>query len=180
MASSAGIRVVPRHDGLRLTGFVVLGRAPEDTVEWAHILFAMVHRVAVHPLVLSASTVFVAVDVPKDERPDSDDDLLMRVAALGPVAGPDAPEAGSLGGLDPIGIAVVHPLGTARSAHADTESAVAAGCLLLPGVPQVGLDHRAAWAEVRQDGELAHIGSSAHADVERDPDVAVLATLLAA
>ncbi|MGN6090412.1 MAG: hypothetical protein ACTHNT_14095, partial [Actinomycetales bacterium] len=64
--------------------------------------------------------------------------------------------------------------------HADTESAVAAGCLLLPGVPQVGLDHRAAWAEVRQDGELAHIGSSAHADVERDPDVAVLATLLAA
>lgn len=178
--ASVGIRVVPRHDGLRLTGFSVLGRPPEDTVEWAHILLAMVHRVAIHPLVLSSSTVFVAVDVPPDERPDDDDALLIRVAAMGPVAGPEAPTAGSLGALSPVGIAVVHPLGSARPAHADTGAAIAAGCLLLPGVPQVGLDHRAAWAEVRQDGELAHIGSSAHADVDRDPDVAVLATLLAA
>lgn len=179
----AGIRVVPQHDGVRLRGFSVLGRAPEDTVEWAHILLAMVHQVALHPVVLSSSAVFVAVDVPADERPPADDAdhaLLVRVALLGPVAGPQAPVAGSVGALDPVGLAVVHPLGAARSTHADTEAPVAAGCLLLPGVPQVGLDHRAAWAEVRDDGELAHIGSSAHADVTRDPDVAVLATLLAA
>lgn len=56
----------------------------------------------------------------------------------------------------------------------------AAGCLLLPGIPEVGLDHRAAWAAVREDGLVSRFTFTSHASPELDADVAHLTTVMLA
>ncbi len=56
----------------------------------------------------------------------------------------------------------------------------ASGCVLLPGLPYLGLDHRAAWVEAEADGTVTSLVSKVNVDPGRDPDTAVLAMLLAA
>lgn len=55
---------------------------------------------------------------------------------------------------------------------------VAGGALLLPGVPELGLDHRAAWAAVSVDGEIANMNYTSHAKLTEHQDIAVLSALL--
>ena len=57
---------------------------------------------------------------------------------------------------------------------------VASGAVLLPGVPHLGLDHRAAWVEAEADGTVTKLISRVGVDPREDPDIAVLATLCAA
>jgi hypothetical protein len=52
--------------------------------------------------------------------------------------------------------------------------------VLLPGVPHLGLDHRAAWVEAEADGTVTKLLSRVGVDPREDPDIAVLATLCAA
>ena len=56
----------------------------------------------------------------------------------------------------------------------------ASGALLLPGVPHLGLDHRASWVEAEPDGTVTRLVSRVGVDPSEDPDIAVLATLCAA
>ncbi len=57
---------------------------------------------------------------------------------------------------------------------------VASGCILLPGLPYLGLDHRAAWVEAEYDGTVTRLVAQSGVDPAHDPDTAVLAMLLAA
>ena len=57
---------------------------------------------------------------------------------------------------------------------------MAAGCVLLPGIPHLGLEHRAAWVEADRRGNIARMVSRAGIDPNEDADTAVLALLLAA
>ena len=52
--------------------------------------------------------------------------------------------------------------------------------MLLPGLPHLGLDHRAAWVEAEADGTVTRLVSQVGVDPSHDPDIAVLAMLLAA
>ncbi len=49
----------------------------------------------------------------------------------------------------------------------------------LPGIPYLGLDHRAGWVEAEADGTVTRLLSRVSVDLREDPDIAVLATLCA-
>lgn len=56
----------------------------------------------------------------------------------------------------------------------------ASGCVLLPGLPYLGLEHRAAWVEAEADGTITSMVSRVGVDPISHPDTAILAMLLAA
>jgi hypothetical protein len=56
----------------------------------------------------------------------------------------------------------------------------ASGCVFLPGIPHLGLGHRAAWVEAEADGTVTRLVSQVEVNPLADPDTAVLAMLLAA
>ena len=56
----------------------------------------------------------------------------------------------------------------------------ASGCVLLPGLPHLGLEHRAAWVEAESDGTITSMVSRVGVDPISHPDTAILAMLLAA
>jgi hypothetical protein len=117
----------------------------------------------------------------RGDEPAGDGRTLVQMTTLGHVADPHSVEP--LRAARPLGLAVLHPLTRAENdieAPFETSVGEASGCLLLPGIPEVGLDHRAAWASVREDGLVARLQSTAHADRQADHDVAFLADILAA
>jgi hypothetical protein len=59
-------------------------------------------------------------------------------------------------------------------------SGAASGCVLLPGLPHLGLEHRAAWVEAEPDGTVTSMVSRVGVDPIGHPDTAILAMLLAA
>ena len=60
------------------------------------------------------------------------------------------------------------------------EYEVASGCVFLPGLPHLGLDHRAAWVQADVDGTVTHLVSRSGVDPAGNADTAALALLLAA
>ena len=47
--------------------------------------------------------------------------------------------------------------------------------MLLPGLPELGLEHRAGWAEAEADGTVVNLRNKVGIDPNADPDTAVLA-----
>src|ERR1700750_3516641 len=66
MGSGRAIEIAPLHSRGSLRGFVVSGRWPDSTNEWAQVLRVAV-RVASYPGLLSTTTIFGA----REELPDS-------------------------------------------------------------------------------------------------------------
>ncbi|MEV0682380.1 peptidase [Nocardia sp. NPDC050378] len=159
----------------RLRGFVVSGRWPDTTKEWAQVLVLAV-RVASLPGLLLTSTVFgVREELPDDPEPDT----VGLVLAEGPVVGDEAIEPGRFAEHVPPALLMLHPPSQTRPSLPECVGA-ASGCVLLPGVPHLGLEHRAAWAEAELDGTVTSLVSRVGMDLISDPDTAVLAMLLAA
>jgi hypothetical protein len=105
-------------------------------------------------------------------------------SALRPVREPAASRAHRLAPTH--GDASVHTGGRGRRAglrqrapyRTEAEGAES-GCVLLPGIPHLGLDHRAGWVEAEADGTVTRLLSRVSIDLGEDPDIAVLATLCA-
>ena len=72
---------------------------------------------------------------------------------------------------------LLHPPSESRPSTPEVQGA-ASGCVLLPGVPHLGLEHRAAWVEAERDGTVTRLVSKVGVDPAQDPDTAVLAMLL--
>ena len=167
------VEVAAYHGGGSLRGFVVSGRWPENTREWAQFLLLAV-RLAAVPGLVPTTTVFRAVeDVPEDPRPGT----VGLVTSEGPVVGANAVGPGRFAGATPPALILLHPPAESRPSGAEGS---ASGCILLPGLPYLGLDHRAAWVEAEYDGTVTRLVSQAGVDPAHDPDTAVLAMLLAA
>lgn len=157
-----------------LAGFILSGRWPSSTREWTAFL-AVAVRFAAVPGLLRTTTVFRAVeDLPENPEPDA----VGLVTAAGPVIGAGAPAAGSLATPQPPALLVLHPPSETVPSTPEVHG-VASGCVLLPGVPHLGLAHRAGWVEAEPDGTVTRLVSQVSVDVTADPDVAVLATLCA-
>ena len=60
------------------------------------------------------------------------------------------------------------------------EYETASGCLFLPGLPHLGLEHRAAWIEADAEGTVTRLSSKVGVDPMSDADTAALSALLAA
>ncbi|MBJ8339846.1 peptidase [Antrihabitans sp. NCIMB 15449] len=169
------IGIAPFHADGTLRGFVISGRWPNTTKEWAQILVLAV-RVATLPGLLSTSTVFGArEELPDDPEPGT----VGLVLAEGPVIGEFAVAPGRFAQHQPPALLMLHPPSETRPTLPECVGA-ASGCLLLPGLPHLGLEHRAAWVETERDGTVTSMISRVGLDPISDPDTAVLAMLLAA
>ena len=113
--------------------------------------------------------------LPEDPHPGT----VGLVAWAGPVIGDDAPTPGSLATPLPPAVFVLHPPSETVPSTPENDG-VASGAILLPGVPHLGLSHRAGWVEADIDGTVTKLLSGVDIDPVDDPDLAVLATLCAA
>jgi len=158
-----------------LSGFLLSGRWPQSTREWTQFL-AIAVRFAAIPGLLPTTTVFRAVDeTPDDPAPD----VVGLVTCAGPVIGVGAPTPGAFASPQPLALIVLHPPSETSPSTPEAEG-VASGVVLLPGMPHLGLDHRAGWVEAEADGTVTRLLSSVNVELTCDPDLAVLATLCAA
>jgi hypothetical protein len=163
-----------RGDG-GLGGFLVAGRWPDTTREWAQVLLLAV-RLAAVPGMVPTTAVFHALD----GAPDTDHPGAVGMIALtGPVIGSGAPGPGELAAPLPAAVLLLHPPAESRPTLPEAAGS-ASGCVLLPGLPHLGLEHRAAWVEAEADGSMSQLVSRVGIDPASHPDTAVLAMLLAA
>lgn len=175
MSRSEYIGVSPFQAAGALRGFVISGRWPDTTKEWAQLLVLAV-RVASVPGLLATSTVFGArEELPDDPMPGT----VGLVVAEGPILGESAVTPGCFAERQPPALLVLHPPSETVPSLPECVG-VASGCVLLPGLPYLGLDHRAAWVEAEADGTVTSMVSRVSLDPNSDPDTAVLAMLLAA
>lgn len=171
------VEIAPFSRGDRvLSGFVVSGRWPATTREWAQLL-ALAVRLAAVPGMVSTTSVFTSTDDRLDEGSPIIDAVGLVVLA-GTVVGAGALAPGRFDVL-PSALLLLHPPGESVPSSPECVGA-ASGCVLLPGLPHLGLDHRAAWVEAEADGTVTRLESRSGVDPSLDPDTAVLAMLLAA
>ena len=170
----SSIEVAPLQSEGSLYGFMLIGRWPHDTVEWAKFLVLAVQMAAV-PGMLHGSTVFrVREDLPEPAQLNA----VGLVALEGQLLGDHPLRPGQFANLQPPGLVVLHPPSSTLGSVPDYE--VASGCVFLPGLPHLGLDHRAAWVEADVEGTVTHLVSKVGIDPLGDADTAALAMLLAA
>lgn len=174
MTSSIPIGLTPVHAEGELNGILISGRWPESTLEWTQTLVASV-RIACRPGFLPTTTIFGVVE----ERPtDTDEETVGMMVAVGNVVDDSFLEAGRFL-TNPPALLMLHPPSRTRPSLPEC-SQVASGCVLLPGLPELGLEHRAGWAEAEADGTVVNLRNKVGIDPSADPDTAVLAMLLAA
>ena len=170
----SSIEVAPLQSEGSLYGFMLIGRWPHDTVEWAKFLVLAVQMAAV-PGMLHGSTVFrVREDLPEPAQLNA----VGLVALEGQLLGEHPLRPGQFANLQPPGLVVLHPPSSTLGSVPDYD--VASGCVFLPGLPHLGLDHRAAWVEADVEGTVTHLVSKVGIDPLGDADTAALAMLLAA
>ena len=167
------VEITPFQGDGFLRGFVVGGRWPRSTVEWAQFLLLAVRLAAVPGLVPTTTVFHAAEDLPDQPEPG----MVGLVRSGGPVLGEGAPMPGQFS--SPPALLLLHPPSEHRPSTPEAVDA-ASGCVLLPGLPHLGLDHRAAWVEAGRDGICTRLISRVDVDPADDPDTAVLAMLLAA
>jgi hypothetical protein len=175
MGSGRAIEIAPFHSRGSLKGFVISGRWPDSTKEWAQLLMLAV-RVASLPGLLSTTTIFGA----REELPDEPEpNTVGLVVAEGTVVGETAVPPGYFAGHQPQALLMLHPPSETMPSLPECTGA-ASGCVLLPGLPHLGLEHRAAWVEAESDGTVTSMVSRVGVDPISHPDTAILAMLLAA
>ncbi len=173
--SGRPIEIAPFHARGSLKGFVVSGRWPDSTKEWAQLLIMAV-RVASLPGLLSTTTIFgVREELPDKPRPGT----VGLVLAEGTVFGDAAVPPGHFADRQPPALMMLHPPSETTPSLPECSGA-ASGCVLLPGLPHLGLEHRAAWVEAEADGTVTNMISRVGIDPISHPDTAILAMLLAA
>jgi hypothetical protein len=174
-SSGPAVEISPFHSRGSLKGFVVSGRWPNSTKEWAQLLTIAV-RVASLPGLLSTTTIFgVREELPEQPQPGT----IGLVLAAGTVVGESAVPPGHFAGKQPAALMMLHPPSETTPSLPECSGA-ASGCVLLPGLPHLGLEHRAAWVEAEADGTVTNMISRVGVDPISHPDTAILAMLLAA
>lgn len=174
-ATTPSVQVSALESAGALSGFIVSGRWPENTLEWVKFLIIAV-RCASVPGLLPVTTVFrVREELPDEPQPGT----VGLVLAEGTLIGERALTPGQFADPQPSGLLVLHPPSETRPSLPEYDG-VASGCVLLPGLPHLGLDHRAGWAEADHTGAVTSMRGRAGNDPMDDADTAVLAMLLAA
>ena len=153
----SSIEVAPLQADGSLYGFMLMGRWPNDTVEWARFLVLAVRE-----------------ELPEEPHPGA----IGLVVAEGQLLGDHPLRPGHFAKHQPPGLIVLHPPSSTLASV--PEYHVASGCVFLPGLPHLGLDHRAAWVEADVDGTVTQLISKVGIDPQVNADTAALAMLLAA
>ena len=133
-------------------------------------------RVASLPGLLSTTTVFGAREELPDE-PEPEPSAWCSPRARSSVNQRYPP--GYFADHQPPALLMLHPPSETTPSLPECTGA-ASGCVLLPGLPYLGLEHRAAWVEAEADGTVTSMVSRVGVDPISHPDTAILAMLLAA
>lgn len=173
--NTTSIEVAPLQARGELRGFLLGGRWPDSTLEWLRVLMLAV-RVAAVPGLLPTTTIF---RVREDMPPDPPVGTVGLVMAEGTFAGAHPLEPGQFADPQPVGLIVLHPPSETHPTMPEVDD-VASGCVLLPGLPWLGLEHRAGWVEATREGTVTSMVSRSGVDLDSDADTAVLAMLMAA
>ena len=168
------IEVAPSHAHGSLRGFLLVGRWPNDTVEWTQFLLLAVRMAAVPHMLPGGSTVFRVVEEIPEDSPEHSVGL---VIAEGQLVGDRPLRPGQFATNQPPGLAVLHPPSSTVASVPEYETA--SGCLLLPGLPHLGLAHRAAWIEADVHGTVTRLAAREGIDPDDDVDTAALSLLIA-
>lgn len=166
------VEVAPCTKDGSLAGFVISNRWPDDTLEWANFLLLAVQMAAV-PGLLGGSTVFRIIEEP----PEGAERAVGLVLAEVRIGDLQEMTPGRYAEHPPPGLAVLHPPGSTIASVPEYQTA--SGCIFLPGLPALGLDHRAAWVEADAHGHVTRMTSKGNVDPGCDVDTAALALLLA-
>jgi len=169
-----GIRLIPQRENGQLHGFALAGRYPDTTSEWMMTLVSMLHQVATNAH-LPRSTLYHTLEIEQPHTAVED-----VIAMVEPLAEIGKPVEDYQPVLLPLALLVLHPVGAVPTPELEEPGAhpVASGALLLPGMPDLGLDHRAAWAAVDTTGSVQRMSFTTHATLTETIDLAVLATLI--
>ena len=170
----ANVEIAPIHSKGALRGFLIVNRWPDDTVEWTQFLLLAVRMAAVPNMLPQGSTVFRVVEDIPDNSPEHSVGLVL---AEGQLVGAHSLRPGQFARDVPPGIAVLHPPASTRPTVPDYETA--SGCLLLPGLPHLGLSHRAAWIQADAQGTVTRLQAVDGIDPLDDADTAALNLLIA-
>ncbi|ADU49318.1 hypothetical protein [Intrasporangium calvum] len=168
------VEVAPIQSNGVLRGFLIVGRWPEDTVEWTQVLLLAVRMAAVPHMLPHGSTVFRVLEEVPAHAPEHSVGLVL---AEGQFAGAHPLRPGQFADPLPAGLAVLHPPSSTLASLPEYETA--SGCLLLPGLPHLGLAHRAAWIEADRRGTVTRLAAVEGIDPDNDVDTAALSLLLA-
>jgi hypothetical protein len=168
------VEVAPIHAHGSLGGFLIVGRWPADTVEWTQFLFLAVRMAAVPTMLPLGSTVFRVVEAVPDDSPERSVGVVL---AEGQLIGEHALRPGQFADEQPAGLAVLHPPKSTIASVPEYETA--SGCLFLPGLPYLGLSHRAAWIEADAQGTVTRLSTKDGVNPGDDPDTAALSLLIA-
>lgn len=172
MSDAVHVSPYQRRD-MTLAGFILSGRWPVSTREWSQVLLLAVRLAAVPGFVPTTSLFRAKDDLPDDPTPDSVGMVTCEGALLDN-------ELASQHFTDlPPAMFVLHPPSETRPSTPESDGA-ASGCLLLPGAPDLGLEHRATWLEAEADGTVSKLVSQVGVDPVDDPDLALMASFLAA
>ena len=107
--SGQAVEIAPFHSGGALKGFVVSGRWPDSTKEWAQLLMVAV-RVASLPGLLATTTIFGArEELPEHPQPGT----VGLVLAEGPVVGESAVPPGYFADHQPPALLMLHRMSLA-------------------------------------------------------------------
>ena len=167
MLGSTTIALAPRTNAAEPEDGVICGTA------WATIVTV---RVASLPGLLATTTIFgVREELPEQPKPGT----VGLVLAEGTVVGESAVPPGYFANHTPPALLMLHPPSETTPSLPECIGA-ASGCVLLPGLPHLGLEHRAAWVEAESDGTITSMVSRVGVDPISHPDTAILAMLLAA
>jgi hypothetical protein len=171
--------VSPLHRPDRgLAGFLLTGRWPDSTREWIQFLTLAV-RLAAVPGLVPTTSVYRSTDETAETATTSVPGVVGIVELAGRVIADDMTDMAAPGGGLPAALLLLHPPDETATRTPEVDRP-ASGCVLLPGVPHLGLEHRAAWIEAEADGTVTRLVSARGIDPAQDPDTAVLALLLAA
>lgn len=158
---------------MTLAGFILSGRWPVSTREWSQVLLLAVRLAAVPGFVPTTSLFRAKDDLPDEPLPESVGMVTCEGSLLDDALGTqryiDLPPA----------MFVLHPPAETQPSTPESDGA-ASGCLLLPGSPDLGLEHRAAWIEAEADGTVTKLLSRVGVDPVDDPDLALMASFLVA
>lgn len=173
--SDRSIGVSPFHSRGTLKGFVISGRWPDSTKEWAQLLMVAV-RVASLPGLLSTTTVFGA----REELPDEPaPGTVGLVLAEGTVFGESAIQPGYFADHQPPALLMLHPRRKQRRRCRNArERRRDVSCC--PGCPIWDWNTGPRGVEAEADGTITSMVSRVGVDPISHPDTAILAMLLAA
>lgn len=167
------VTVAPLQKDNILSGFVIGGRWPDSTLEWMQMLLIAVRVTAIPDLLPTATVFSIREDVP-DGDVENPVGIVFHESTVLESLSPDSMLRFE---EQPAGLMILRPSIETVPVLPEVEN-VASGCVFLPGLPHLGLEHRGGWIQSDREGNVTKMIAQSGIDPYTDEDTAILAEVL--